>query len=127
MSYEGPCDLTSRGRGARSGYGRRWRKERGPVPEGYELHHLCEDNRCRNLDHIVMVTRAEHMQLDGRAGPDSPATKARRAITRCAQGHDLTPENTGWNRHAPPRAAQRYCRTCRRDAQRRRREVVMPS
>src|SRR3954470_23881282 len=86
---------------------RAWQKIYGPLPKNYDLHHICEEPRCSNLAHLVPVTRADHMRIDGRAGLDSPASSARRAITHCAQGHEFTPENTAhrWSKDH----WQRYC------------------
>ena len=33
----------------------------GEIPEGKELHHLCENPICCNPDHLMVVTHAENM------------------------------------------------------------------
>jgi hypothetical protein len=43
----------------------RFEAERGPIPAGHHLHHVCEEPRCSNLDHLVPVTAAEHKRLHG--------------------------------------------------------------
>lgn len=57
------------GRVSRYGYGMfgdqlahrvAWIRERGPVPEGLELDHLCGNRLCINLVHLEPVTRAEN-------------------------------------------------------------------
>jgi DNA-binding XRE family transcriptional regulator len=40
-----------------------WERHRGPVPEGRELHHICENRGCVNPYHLQPVTRAEHARL----------------------------------------------------------------
>jgi AraC-like DNA-binding protein len=40
----------------------------GPVPEGYELDHLCKNKPCCNPDHVEPVTHTENMRR-------SPTTK----------------------------------------------------
>lgn len=40
-----------------------WVAERGPVPAGKELHHLCEQRRCVNVNHLQVVTKAEHTAI----------------------------------------------------------------
>lgn len=32
----------------------------GPVPAGMNLHHTCENPRCVNPEHLVLMTRADH-------------------------------------------------------------------
>lgn len=45
-----------------------YEKERGPIPEGFECHHACENRACVNPDHMCIVTRDEHAKLHPRAG-----------------------------------------------------------
>ena len=42
----------------------RWVYERliGPIPEGADLHHRCENKICVNPDHLEPLTRSEHMK-----------------------------------------------------------------
>lgn len=40
-----------------------WIAERGPVPAGKELHHECEQRNCVNVEHLQVVTKAEHTLL----------------------------------------------------------------
>lgn len=56
----------------------------GPVPAGYDIHHICEVRRCIYPKHLEPVTRREHQGLDGRH-PDHM-----RAALR-ARGYDLIP------------------------------------
>ena len=41
-----------------------WEFFNGPVPPGMDLHHLCEEKRCRRPDHLLTVTRREHFLLE---------------------------------------------------------------
>jgi hypothetical protein len=36
---------------------------RGEIPDGYDLHHLCEQPACIRVDHLVALTRSEHLRL----------------------------------------------------------------
>lgn len=40
-----------------------WIVERGRVPAGHELHHQCRVRSCVNVDHLIAVTRAEHIRI----------------------------------------------------------------
>lgn len=35
----------------------------GDIPEGADLHHLCENKKCINPDHVELLTRSEHVRL----------------------------------------------------------------
>jgi hypothetical protein len=38
----------------------------GSIRDGYELHHRCGERACVNPEHLVEVTRARHMAIEGR-------------------------------------------------------------
>lgn len=55
---------------AKSGRAHRiaWVLARGPIPEGLELDHVCENTSCVNVDHLQILTKSEHKRItDGRA------------------------------------------------------------
>jgi hypothetical protein len=99
----------------RQGQGRTLRAHRvayeisvGPIPDGLDLDHLCRIPACVRPDHLEPVTRRVNT-LRGK-GPT-----ARNAVkTRCANGHEFTPENTYVTRDGRHRA----CRTCGRERKR---------
>lgn len=74
----------------------------GPIPDGYEVDHLCRNTGCCNPAHLEAVTPAENNR------------RKTLAKTHCKRGHEFTPENT--NRHSSSGA--RVCRACVRDRQR---------
>ena len=74
----------------------------GKVPEGLELHHLCQTRPCVRPDHLKPVTHAENIQL-GRGGQNM----ARK--THCPQGHPYDLFNT----YFKP-VGGRECRECSR-------------
>jgi len=41
-----------------------WEEECGPIPEGYEINHLCKNRKCYNLDHLECLTISEHRSKD---------------------------------------------------------------
>jgi hypothetical protein len=96
---------------------------RGPIPDGWELHHLCENKACVNVDHLVAVTRALHEWITWALHycQASPAPETR----HCPQGHVLDRANV----YVRSRRGGRVCRTCNlqskaRDRARRRGERV---
>lgn len=80
------------GRKDRDGYGRTkdrrlahvavYEAERGPVPEGRVLDHLCRRRDCVNPAHLEPVTQSENERRK------SPQHLAR--MRTCAQGHDMS-------------------------------------
>lgn len=69
----------------------------GPIPEGMHVDHLCRNPSCVTPAHLEPVTNQENT-LRGLRG---------RMVTRCAQGHDYTAENTRIRHNG-----RRECRTC---------------
>jgi len=64
-----------------SGHGRGWCVKRrkvigahvlfyeryvGEIPIGHEIHHKCSQPSCVNPEHLITVTRKQHMNLEGR-------------------------------------------------------------
>lgn len=41
-----------------------WELQRGPIPEGYEINHLCKNRRCCNVDHLECMPRKDHRIKD---------------------------------------------------------------
>jgi hypothetical protein len=88
----------------------------GPMPEGKELHHRCENRACCNPNHVEPVTRLEHCLSLSRRSP--AFINARK--THCKRGHEFTAENT-WL----AKDGERGCRQCMR-AQRKRWHEMHP-
>ena len=75
--YKMPCWIWDR-RYSKWGYGQKrevdgcpttnahivyWERKNGPVPDGHELHHMCEVRACVNPDHVTPLTRQVHGQI----------------------------------------------------------------
>jgi hypothetical protein len=70
----------------------------GPIPDGYEIDHLCRNIRCSRPDHLEAVTHAENMRRAGK-GDDVP----------CPNGH------VGDFHHSTASGQGRKCRQCARN------------
>lgn len=110
----GPCHVWVGGARSTRGYGRilmggrvvtahRWNYEQkvGPVPDGLQLDHLCDNVSCVNEAHLEPTT-GKINTLRG-SGP----TAVNAAKTHCKWGHEFTPENT--YRHS---GGGRRCAAC---------------
>jgi hypothetical protein len=80
--------------------------EKGEIPEGLELDHLCRNRACINPEHLEPVTRRENLLR----GETRTARRARQ--THCKRGHEFTPENTIID------GGTRRCRACKNERDR---------
>lgn len=44
-----------------------WRRIKGAIPDGIEIHHKCGVRHCVEIDHLEALTRRGHGRLTGRA------------------------------------------------------------
>lgn len=87
-----------------------WEYFNGPIPAGLVMDHLCRVRVCCNPGHLEPVTMRENLHRG-----EHPKVKLHLA-GKCAQGHDMTPENT-----MMPPSGGRKCRECFNRRQRERR------
>lgn len=73
--------------------------EKGPIPAGLELDHLCRHRSCVNPDHLEPVTHAENLRRGRRA-----------TASHCKAGHAYTATDV---RLVSGRLS-RHCRECAR-------------
>jgi hypothetical protein len=76
---------------------------KGPVPDGYEIDHLCRTRHCVNPEHMEAVPHPENMRRGLRG----------ELTTHCKQGHAYDVANT------IRRGNKRSCRRCSNAASRR--------
>lgn len=81
----------------------RYEEKHGPVPDGFVLHHECEDSRCVNEDHLTLMTQSDHMKLHGFGGDARPGQGRK---THCRSGHEYSEANTYRV------SGERRCRIC---------------
>lgn len=79
-----------------------WEELVGPIPPGFTIDHLCRNTACVNPEHLEPVPLAVNVKR----GWDH-----RRASGQCANGHDMTADNT-----LP--AGKNRCRECARERNR---------
>jgi hypothetical protein len=98
--------VTTRGGRATRVYAHRlaWELERGPIPEGLEIDHICRTRSCVNVRHMATVSHREN----NRRSPFVVSTIAAHR-THCPAGHPYDAANT----YRPPGApTSRMCRAC---------------
>ena len=76
---------------------------RGPIPDGFEVDHLCRTPLCVRPSHLEAVPPAVNNLRSGSAS----SRNARKAC--CPRGHEYDAENT----YVHPATGWRRCRRCR--------------
>jgi hypothetical protein len=74
-----------------------WEQAHGPIPEGWQVDHLCRVRKCVNIEHLEAVTPEENMR------------RARGVL--CRRGLHVM---AGDNLYRSPDGNRRACRACRR-------------
>ena len=87
----------------------------GPIPEGFEIDHLCKNRACCNPDHLEPVTRAENIRRSSFIAAGINATLRRHAIqTHCKRGHLLREDPARSGHHLQCLECMRIRRAARR-------------
>lgn len=80
----------------------------GPIPDGFDVDHLCRTPACCHPEHLEAVTHRENVLR----GTSPLAEQARQ--THCTRGHPLSGDNL-YLYHNPRGNTRRVCRQCTRD------------
>lgn len=83
----------------------------GPVPDGFQIDHLCRNRRCVRPDHLESVTPRENAMRSNSSGALAVRTG------KCVRGHDLSGARVVVTAEG---RVERHCRECRRERRRER-------
>lgn len=83
-----------------------WQQQHGSVPDGLELDHLCRVRACVRPEHLDPVTPA----INNQRGMNCALRPPNEPREKCANGHEMTPENS--MRRTDREREQYYCRKC---------------
>jgi len=95
----------------------------GEIGDKQIVHHICDNKKCVNPDHLALVTYSEHRRLHpemNHFGPDF-------SITHCPRGHPYSGDNVRYYKYT------RICRACdnarskKRNAERKRNDSTRRS
>lgn len=62
-----------------------WERVNGPIPEGLEVHHVCNNPSCVNPDHLLVITPADHAKLKNRKLDDDAVKAIRESQQRVGE------------------------------------------
>jgi len=75
----------------------------GPIPEKFDIDHLCRNRGCVNPEHLRAVTHKENVLAPGALSPSAIQSKK----THCYRGHEFTEDNL-----VKSSLPGRRCKTC---------------
>jgi hypothetical protein len=70
-----------------------WEQVVGPIPDGIEIHHRCENRACVRPDHLEALTAAQHLRLHGRYTREDVLAAIRGFEVR----YGRLPDSIDWN------------------------------
>lgn len=55
-----------------------WECNRGPIPKGYEVDHICRNRACQNIDHLQLLNISEHKAKTNKERADDKRIEAKK-------------------------------------------------
>ena len=95
-----------------------WEWVNGPIQEGRQVLHKCDNPPCVNPDHLFLGDHSTNMADRSVKGRHHNQKK-----THCINGHELIGKNLYINKSS----GQRVCKICRRSCQNRLRRIARES
>lgn len=89
-----------------------WSAAHGPIPRGYDIHHIDNNPRNNDLSNLACLSRAEHRRIHGATVTGEQAKPHLDAIRHLATEWHRSPEGRAWHReHGAASWADRPMRT----------------
>lgn len=85
-----------------------WERANGPIPEGHEVHHTCNNPSCVNPNHLLVLTPSAHAKLKTRKLDDDAVSAIRNSpdgVCETARKFGVHPSHVSKIRNGQRRAA----------------------
>lgn len=87
----------------------------GIIPDGYHVHHICQNKKCVNPSHLELLSPYDHWEITLSSIHDKKESR-----THCKYGHALTEATSFVYTNPTTGYSSRRCRICKNTAERQR-------